>query len=210
MYYRKRQEKNIGTLRELSIRYFFYLIILARAELVVDDMMRSGLQLDARTLNALVAVYAEAVRVHDVGKTLSRFEENEISFDCYTYRHLIRMHVRARNIDRAMELKAQSDKQGLRLEGVTYGLLIESLTHRDMLVDALKLLEEATEKKIKIPERHVKVLRARCKTLRVVHPDMPADPTQWAKDVRATRKNLRHTSDSRVEHIRTAISFSKS
>ena len=184
--------------------------MLARAELVVDDMKRSGLQLDARTLNSLVAVYAEAVRVHDVEKALARFVDNKIPFDSYTYRHLIKMHVRARNISRAMELKSESEKQGLVVDGMTYGLLIESLTHRDRLVEALKLLEEVTEKKIKIPERHVKILRARCKTLRVVHPDMPVDPSQWAKDVRAARKNLRHTSDSLVEPIRTAVSFSKS
>ena len=47
----------------------------------------------------------------------------------------------------------------------TYGLLIESLTHRQMYVEALNFLEEASDKNVHIPNRHIRLLRTRCEKL---------------------------------------------
>jgi len=50
---------------------------------------------------------------------------------------------------------------------------------------------------VRIPERFLRLLRARCTKLGVRHPDLPADPTQWVKDARkqqalASRAGTQH------------------
>jgi pentatricopeptide repeat protein len=172
-------------------------------------MCERGVPIELLTLNSYLRVYTEAVQVDLLDQVMSRFEEYGLAPDSYTYKHIIRMYVRAKEIDKALEYKREASSKGIQLAGVTYGLLLESLTHRDRLVEALKLLEEATDKRIFMPERHLRILRSRCKTLRVTHPDMPVDPNQWAKDLKARRRKYKNSTHSMGESLRTAISFAK-
>lgn len=180
-----------------------------RAELLYKEMQANRVPLNGYILNNFLAVYTEAVQLHRVDAVLGLFDAHNVRLDTHTYKHLIRMYVRARDVPRAVELKAEAAARGISLTGSTYGILVESLTGQGKLVEAIKLFEETVDKKVKIPERYLRALRSRCKTLRIVHPDMPADPNQWAKDVRELRRATRHTSDSKVEALRSIVSFAK-
>lgn len=159
-------------------------------------------------LNNYLSVYTEAIAYKSIDKAILQFEAHGITLDTYSYKHLIRMYVRVKDITSAMACKEEAINRGVALCGSTYGLLLESLTRRSMIVDAIKIFEESLDKKVTLPEKHLRFFRSRCKKLHVVHPDMPADPNLWVKEVRAERKRYRNTSDAKLERVRTAISFS--
>ena len=180
-----------------------------RATLVLREMEKKNIPIDTIILNSFLAVYTEAVKVDRVNEALELFEKYNVSLDRFSYKHIIRMYVRARDISKAMKYKEMAESSGIVLEGAAYGILMQSLTQRNMVVDALKILEYAADHKILIPERFLRLLRVRCRKLKVNHPDMPADPSEWVKHVSAMRKKLKYSSNSRTERLRTAISFTK-
>jgi pentatricopeptide repeat protein len=149
----------------------------------------------------------------------SHFPAHGIRPNVATYRSLIRMFVRRKEIDRALKVKdtmmrgsgsgsgSGGGDGGLIPCGTSYGLLIESLTHRNELVKALKLLEEAAEVGAlpSVPEKHLKHLRARCTNLRIVHPDMPSDPRAWSQHLKSVRRRNVKDSQRRIEGVRSAL-----
>lgn len=176
---------------------------------MLRDMETRNIPIDRITLNSYLSVYTEAVKLERVDEALTLFEKYNLALDEFSYKHLIRMYVRSRDISRAMKCREEAENAGIVLGGAAYGILIQSLTQRNMLVEALKLLEYTADRKIKIPERFIRLLRVRCRKLNVKHPDMPADPSEWVKHQALMRKKLKNTSNSKTERIRTAISFTK-
>lgn len=85
----------------------------------------------------------------------------------------------------------------------TYGILIESYCHRGRLVEALQLLEQTSARNIQISEIHMRVIRNRCKNLGLEHPDVTADPNAWVKRVKQVQKNKRHSSQSKIQELRS-------
>ena len=101
------------------------------------------------------AVYANATSKRDkqgyrekameVFKT--EFTKLGIKPSTYTYRGLIRMHILAKDIDAALKLKDDMIKDhNVVPDAESYGWLIRSCGHRDLLVEGLQLLEEVTER----------------------------------------------------------------
>jgi len=119
----------------------------------------------------------------------------------------VAMYVKAKDIQKAMELYGEMTQRGLVPDSTTVGLLIESATHRGLVVEALRLLEEATEKKVTIPEKNLRYLRSRCTSLGVSHPDMRADPLQWVKDLKVARRKLKNSSQRTIESLRSATYY---
>lgn len=65
----------------------------------------------------------------------------------YTYRGLIRMHILAKDIDAALKLKDDMIKyENMVPDAESYGWMIRSCGHRDLLVEGLQMLEEVTER----------------------------------------------------------------
>jgi pentatricopeptide repeat protein len=168
-----------------------------------------------------------------------------------TYRGLIRMHILAKDIDAALKLKDEMIKDhNMVPDAESYGWLIRSCGHRDLLVEGLQLLEEVSERGsafalpfpsfyslchtavyhtanmisshsrfnrplplhsplsflgIKVQERHLQHLRARCATLGIVHPNMPADPLQWVADMKKLRKDSKNRSQRKMNSVRSAL-----
>lgn len=175
---------------------------ISRAALAFQDLTKKGLKPDSVTLTSLVATYAEALLVDDALETFKGFEEYKLRPTERTYRVLVRMYVRAKDIESALSVKTEMiEKKMMVPDSETYGLLIESLTHRDRIADSLKLLEEAAERSITIRERHLRVLRNRCKNLGVAHPNIPADPNQWVKDLKQVRARSKFSSNRRVQSL---------
>jgi len=177
-----------------------------KAEKVFHEMKRKNIKPDAATLTSLMKVYADADRVENAVNIFDNyFREFKVPQDARAYRVLVRMHVRTNNIAKALDITKEMEQKGLMNDSETYGLLILSLTKRDMYVEALQLLEEASDKKINIPNRHIKALRARCENLGILHPDMPDDPHQWIKTVKRVRYDSRNNSKRNVESVRSKL-----
>ena len=177
-----------------------------KAEKVFHDMKRKNIKPDAATLTSLLKVYADADRVENALNIFDNyFREYKVPQDARAYRVIVRMFVRTNNIEKALDITKEMEQKGLMNDSETYGILITSLTKRDMYIEALKFLEEATDKNVHIPNRHVKLLRARCEKLGIVHPNMPEDPHQWIKNVKRVRYDSRHNSKRNIEAVRSAL-----
>ena len=160
---------------------------------------------DVATLTSYMAVYADASRHKQALQIFNEFKSFGIVPTAKTYKVLVRMYIRLKDIKMAFQTKEDMKKLNLIPDNETYGILIESYTHRNMVVEALKELEESAEQGIHISERHIKQLRSRCKTLGVKHPNMPADPNQWIKDVKQVRKDKRHSSNRDIHRVQSAM-----
>lgn len=177
-----------------------------RAALAFEYMSKAypNLQPTTKLLSRYVAVHANAAHKEGAENVMSLFDKYGLQPDLVTFDTLIKMHVLVRDIDAAQAMKEDVVKNKKLVPfGRTYGILIESQTKRNMIVEALKNLEEATSLNVKVPERHVKWLRLRCASLGIVHPDMPADPIAWAKDVKHIRKNAKNSSQRKLEAVRS-------
>ena len=151
-----------------------------------------------------MAVYADASRHKYAVQIFDEFKAFGLVPTAKTYKVLIRMYIRLKNIEMAIQIKDDMKKLNIIPDNESYGIIIESYTHRNMIVEALKILEEATEHKLHIAERHIKQLRARCKNLGVKHPNIPEDPNQWIKDVKQVRKDKRHASNRDIHRVQSA------
>jgi len=177
-----------------------------RAQHIFEHMLAQNIQPDVKIMNELLAVHAEAVHVDDALAVLDRFSKFGVEPNERTYRYLIQMHVRNGDINAAVQLKDEMKQtKGIIPHKDSYGLILQSLTHREMLVEALKVLEEASLDQRRIPEGHLRYLRSRCEKLGIKHPNIPADPKQWVKDTKEMRSKLKHAPQSRIEHVRTKL-----
>jgi pentatricopeptide repeat protein len=169
-----------------------------KANMYMKEMLHRGIKPDVVTLTNYLSVYCESIRYVDEAKELfDKFEEMGVEPDQKTYRAMIRMYVRAKQPQEALLMKEQCIEKGIVPDAMSYGYLIDTLTNREMIVEAIKMLEEAADNGIKPPEKYVKKLRGRLRNLGVTHPNMPACPTQWAKDLMARRKLSAHNKSRR-------------
>ena len=174
-----------------------------RAELAFEDFRRQGLDPDTTTLTSFMSVYAEALKDQRALKVMETFAGHHLQPDRHSYRALVRMYIRRKDVTTAKEVCDEMHASGLRGDGETYGMLIESYAHRDMLPEALKMLETAADNKVGVPERHLRILRARCTKLEVRHPDMPADPQAWVKAAKAGKTKINKGTTRRTQHLRS-------
>jgi len=177
-----------------------------RARNILRDMDTHDIAPDEVTMNNLLMVYAEAKDVDGAMNVLrDDFTKANIRPYQHAYNIMIRMHVRRGEWKDALKGLDIARAKGIRPSGEAVGLVLHTLTKRDLLVEALQLLEEATYDDVNIPEKHIKLLRLRCKKLGVKHPDMPSDPYQWVRDMHETRKKLKLTSQKRVQGVRSKL-----
>ena len=169
-------------------------------------MVSKGITPSDKLISKLIGVHSEAVHVQD---TLNLIEKMKEKFNFkpteLTYNYLITMHIKNKDIDSAIKLKEEMMLQNLTPNSDTYGILIDNLTRREMIVEALKLVEESAHNNIKILEKHMKILRGRCANLHVTHPDIPEDPNKWVKQLKETRRKNKNVSNGKVESIKSAM-----
>jgi pentatricopeptide repeat protein len=170
---------------------------------------------DEVTLTCLLSVFSESLRDEEAEAVLHNlFPLHDVQPTALTYRSLIRMYVRRKEIGKALALKdtmlaaeAKGAAEGAVVVpcGVSWGLMIESLTHREDLKTALLTLEEATSHSVVVPEKHLRHLRARCINLGIEHPDLPRDPVAWARHMKAVRKKNVKDSQRKVQGVKSAL-----
>jgi hypothetical protein len=179
-----------------------------RADGLYRDMIEHGITPNVNTLTSYLSVYSEATKLNESLNLLEKFaSQHDLVPDANTYLALIRMHIFLKDIDGAKIRFEEMKQRDLKPNGKIYGHLIQSLTHRDELVDALKLLEEASIEKIHISNTYLKKLRRRCEKLGVSHPDMPEDPEQWVRDVKEYRKKTKSLPVGSRVHLARSMSF---
>ena len=118
-----------------------------------------------------------------------------------TYESLIRMHIRKKNLPEAISSLQEMKSLQIQPTRETYGLLIRDYTARDMIVDALHILEEASDKNILIHGRNLEILRNRCSSLGIKHPNLGDDPKAWVKDVKTLRKKLKNAPRRKIQSV---------
>jgi hypothetical protein len=165
---------------------------IARANGLYQDMLEQGIQPDVDTLTSYMSVYSEASKLDESINLIEKFaSDHDLIPNEKTYLSLIRLHIFLKDINGAMARFHEMKERDLPINGKIYGTLIQSLTHRDQLVEALQLLEEASSKQIHISNTFIKKLRNRCEKLGVTHPDIPEDPERWVKEVKEFRKKTK-------------------
>jgi hypothetical protein len=181
---------------------------IARAHGLYQDMLQQGIQPNVETLTLYMSVYSEAAKLDESINLIEKFAMNhDLLPNEQTYHALIRMHIFLKDVNGAMTRFHEMKERDLPVTGKIYGTLIQTLTHRDQLVEALQLLEEATEKKIHISNTFLKKLRNRCEKLNVSHPDLPEDPEKWVKEVKEFRKKTKSMPVGSSVHRARSMSY---
>jgi pentatricopeptide repeat protein len=186
------------------------LINLTRAKLLWKDYLKKfpDSPVDSTLWRKYLSVYTEG---YDKRKSLAivkQMKDQGITFDSQIYDSLIRLHIKSRDFEEGMKHFNEMKENSIVPSANTYGLLIESFTHRHEPKKALQLLEEAKKKGIKVHERNLRVLRVRCQKLGLYSPAMPKDPNEWIAEVHDTRQRNKHQSRSLVQGIE-ALSYVK-
>jgi pentatricopeptide repeat protein len=157
------------------------------------EMLEQGIEPDCDTLSAYMSVASEAMQWEKAHAIVDIFKnQHDISPDSTTFKNLIRMHIFMSDINGCMERFQEMKSRGISPDRETYGLIVATLTHRDDLVKAVQVLEEADENGIQISNRHIKKLRARFNKLNIRHPNIFPDPNLWVKDLRIVRENKKN------------------
>jgi pentatricopeptide repeat protein len=182
-----------------------------KAEQLYHDLLEKKLKPNVVTLTAYMSVYSEALNVTKTIEIFDKFEEYNIEPNVITYRALIRLFIRKRNIAMAIDIKNEILAKGMMPDGICYGMIIENLTRRQMIIEALKMLEEAHDNKVTIPDNHIVYLRNHCKNLNIKHPNMPADPQQWVKDMHDYRHSQKgnRARGSSLQRLESKVMFGR-
>jgi pentatricopeptide repeat protein len=175
-----------------------------RADALYNDMISHGVAPDEETLSLYMSVSSEGCLVQSAYDVLEKMKsKHNLPITTLTYRYLARMHIFTNDYDSALVRIEEMKNLNMIPDSDTYGIVIQSLSHRDKLVEALKLLEDASEHGVVIDEENLKKLRVRCEKFGIKHPNMPADPNQWVKDVKDVRRRYRNRSQRAIESIRS-------
>jgi len=181
---------------------------LTRAHALYARMLKDSVEPDVDTLSAYMSVASEYGNMTAALDIIDKFAvKHDLAPDASTYLRLIRMHVFMKDINGAMERLKEMKDRNLEPDKHAYGFLIQSLSHRNMLVEAIKLLEEAHDKGIVVSNRHIKKLRAHCEKLGVEHPAIYPDPDAWVKDVKEIRRKYRNVPIGNKVHFARSLSF---
>lgn len=176
-------------------------IMRQRAMMAFDLMIQKNIYPSAHHWNRLLAVHSESMQCRDADTIFQSMKEKRNLVNSRTYEYMVRMNVRKKDMATAVALKDEALKSGLVPSIETYGLIIRGYAHRQMLVEALKTLEEAASKGIEVQERNLKFLRSCCTNLGITHPNLPPNPDQWVKDLKQVRRNRKHTSNRNVQPL---------
>ena len=179
-----------------------------RADGLYNDMMEQGIQPNRETLTRYMSVHSECGRLQGALDIIDKMSaQHDLLPDEETYHRLIRGHIFIKDIDGALGRLSEMKERNLRADREVYGILINSLSHRDRLVEALQLLETAAAEGLKIQNCHIKKLRARCAKLGVEHPDIYPDPNEWVKEVKERRKKSKNFPVGNKVHFARSLTF---
>ncbi|KAG3077475.1 hypothetical protein PI124_g20526 [Phytophthora idaei] len=165
--------ENFGKFQTLNIK---------RAEFRFHEMtFEKGVKPSLTTLNSMLAVYANALRLRSAEVFLN---ETFLKFDLmpnkFTYRSMMQMYVRAKRTTQAEQLlervRSEIESGDLEADEVTLGLLVDHYARKRLLRRALTTLEDADALGLQLQEKHLKKIRALTEKYGVFSDLIPENP----------------------------------
>jgi pentatricopeptide repeat protein len=161
-----------------------------------------GVQPNVRLYNDFISVFMESCDLSRTAEIFKVMKEDKVPMLPLTYESMMRMFLRSKDFAGTV-VTFENMKKDKAYNPECFGLMVESYTHRNMIVEALQVLEEAKELNMRIPERNLTILRNTCRNLGVAHPDMPPDPKQWVKDLKVTQRRKKFAGKRRIQSVST-------
>lgn len=137
-----------------------------RAENRFHEMTsEKGLKPSLITLNSMLAVYANALRLRSAENFLTEtFPNFDLKPNKFTYRSMMQMYVRAKRTTQAEQLlervRLEIKNGDLEADDVTFGFLVDHYARKRLLRRALSILEEIDALGLQLQEKHLKKIRA--------------------------------------------------
>lgn len=161
-------------------------------------------------LNSLLSCYTEALMAAGAQSVIKEeFEKHGVALNGQSYQHLVRMHLRKKDLASTLETMETMKSLGVAPTANTWGLVIDAFAARNKPVEALKVIDElaktypATIREI--PDGYLKRTRMLCRKLAVEHPELPSDPEQWVRDVKLNRRKMKLASKSEIQPLRSLL-----
>ncbi|CAI5737654.1 unnamed protein product [Hyaloperonospora brassicae] len=164
---------NFGKYQTLNIK---------RAEARFHEMtFDNGLQPSLVTLNSMLAVYSNALRLRSAETFMN---ETYTKFGCrpnkFTYRSMMQMYVRAKRTTQAEQLlervRSEIEDGDLEADAVTFGILVDHYARKGLVRRALATLEDADALGLQMQEKHLKKIRVLTEKYGVFSDLIPEDP----------------------------------
>ncbi|KAL7685251.1 putative T-complex protein 1, eta subunit [Plasmopara halstedii] len=160
----------------------FQTLNIKRAEARFHEMtFEKGLNPSVITLNSMISVYANALRLRSAEVFLKdTFSKFDLKPNEFTYRTMMQMYVRAKRTMQAEQLielvRSEIDSGDLEADDVTFGLLVDHYARKRLMRRALTTLEEADTLGLQLQEKHLKKIRALTENYGIFSDLIPEDP----------------------------------
>ena len=157
------------------------------AKKLLQQMRENDMEPSIVTLNSMLCVYANALRLRSAEQFLEvEFESKGITPTIHTYRAMIRMYVRAKRFPQAIRVLTDMRSIDVSPDAYIYGVLVEGYARQGQLTEALHLLLEAHKNDITIEERFMRRVRRLADHNNILTPLIPEDPDahmfmSWSK-----------------------------
>ncbi|KAL3659922.1 hypothetical protein V7S43_015223 [Phytophthora oleae] len=170
--------KDFGKFQTLNIK---------RAEIRFHEMtFEKGLKPSLITLNSMIAVYSNALRLRSAESFLNEsFPKYDLKPNMFTYRSMMQMYVRAKRTTQAEQLlervRAEIESGDLEADNVLFGLLVDHYARKGLMRRALTTLEDADALGLQLQEKHLKKIRVLTEKFGVFSDLIPEDPNAVLK-----------------------------
>eukprot|EP00644_Phytophthora_capsici_P009824 jgi/Phyca11/9537/fgenesh1_pm.PHYCAscaffold_39_\ len=170
--------KDFGKFQTLNIK---------RAEIRFHEMtFEKGLKPSLITLNSMIAVYSNALRLRSAEVFLNEsFAKYDLKPNMFTYRSMMQMYVRAKRTTQAEQLlervRAEIESGDVEADNVVFGLLVDHYARKGLMRRALNTLEDADALGLQLQEKHLKKIRVLTEKYGVFSDLIPEDPNAVLK-----------------------------
>ncbi len=191
----------LGTLQNQNIE---------EANLLFENMKREDIFPTDNFLTSYLRVFSEANRTKNALECLELFDSYNSASTIDVYDAIISMYSKIKKPNDALEWKNKSDQvDGTNLKSSTYGKLIHACTHHEMYDEALQLLEDLRLREIAPPnERYLKLLRTRCKELKIWTDNLPVNKGAWYRRMMVEAHKKRGSSRrNKLQNIRSWMRY---
>ncbi|KAK1940941.1 Pentatricopeptide repeat-containing protein [Phytophthora citrophthora] len=176
-------------LRPMDLKDFgkFQTLNIKRAEIRFHEMtFEKGLKPSLITLNSMIAVYSNALRLRSAEVFLNEsFAKYDLKPNMFTYRSMMQMYVRAKRTTQAEQLlervRAEIESGDVEADNVVFGLLVDHYARKGLMRRALNTLEDADALGLQLQEKHLKKIRVLTEKYGVFSDLIPEDPNAVLK-----------------------------
>ena len=161
-------------------------------------------------LNNILSTYTESLMVNGALSVIDElFVKYNIIPNNVSYNHLLRMHLRKKNVDEALTIMDTMRSNAITPMADSWGMIIDAFASRNQPIEALKIIDEIAKTSPNIisiiPNSYLTRIRLLCRKLAVAHPLVPVDPDEWMRDVKEQRRKMKLVSKSKIQPLRSLL-----